>query len=289
MFRHRFPPQASLLADTFALPRKYYDEGVRRYGFHGLSYEFIDRILRHEEPVLARGKVIVAHLGNGASLCAIKAGKSVASTMGFTALDGVPMGTRCGQLDPGVVLYLMAEKKMSAAEITDLLYKNSGLKGMSGISNDMRELEASSEQSAKDAIAYFVWRVRREIGGLCAMLGGLDCIVLTGGIGENARKSARPSSRTWNGSASRSTTRPTAERADHFGQGLAGRRAGPQDRRRADDRRPYRRNARPQAAARPRPVPEGKVSMSPTYSPENSFRTLKPKTARSRRADAGSR
>jgi acetate kinase len=174
------------IADTFALPRKYYDEGVRRYGFHGLSYEFITRILRYEEPVLARGKVIVAHLGNGASLCAINAGKSVASTMGFTALDGVPMGTRCGQLDPGVVLYLMSEKKMSADEITDLLYKNSGLKGMSGVSNDIRDLEASSEPSARDAIDYFVSRVRREIGGLAAVLGGLDCIVLTGGIGENA-------------------------------------------------------------------------------------------------------
>ncbi|MCI4677247.1 acetate/propionate family kinase [Rhodoblastus acidophilus] len=180
---HRKHP---FIADTFALPRQYYDEGVRRYGFHGLSYEFIHRILRYEEPVLARGKVIVAHLGNGASLCAINAGRSVASTMGFTALDGLPMGTRCGQLDPGVVLYLMSEKKMSAAEITDLLYKNSGLKGMSGISNDMRDLEASTEQSAKDAIDYFVSRVRREIGGLSAVLGGLDCIVLTGGIGENA-------------------------------------------------------------------------------------------------------
>jgi acetate kinase len=180
---HRKHP---FIADTFALPRSYYDEGVRRYGFHGLSYEFIHRILRHEEPVLARGKVIVAHLGNGASLCAINAGKSVASTMGFTALDGLPMGTRCGQLDPGVVLYLMAAKKMNADQITDLLYKNSGLKGMSGVSNDMRELEASTEQSARDAIDYFVSRIRREIGGLCAVLGGLDCIVLTGGIGENA-------------------------------------------------------------------------------------------------------
>ncbi len=180
---HRKHP---FVADTFALPRKYYDEGVRRYGFHGLSYEFITRILRHEEPVLARGKVIVAHLGNGASLCAINAGKSVASTMGFTALDGVPMGTRCGQLDPGVVLYLMGEKKMSAIDITDLLYKNSGLKGMSGVSNDIRDLEASDEPSARDAIDYFVSRVRREIGGLAAVLGGLDCIVLTGGIGENA-------------------------------------------------------------------------------------------------------
>jgi acetate kinase len=183
-FHRRHP----YLADTFALPRQYYDEGVRRYGFHGLSYEFIHRILRHEEPVLARGKVIVAHLGNGASLCAIHAGKSVASTMGFTALDGIPMGTRCGQLDPGVVLYLLTEKKMSVAEVTDLLYKNSGLKGMSGVSNDIRELEASTEQTAKDAVAYFVRRVRREIGGLCAMLGGLDCIVFTGGIGENAAR-----------------------------------------------------------------------------------------------------
>jgi acetate kinase len=182
---HRKHP---FIADTFALPRKYYDEGVRRYGFHGLSYEFIHRILRHEEPVLARGKVIVAHLGNGASLCAIKAGRSVASTMGFTALDGLPMGTRCGQLDPGVVLYLMGEKKMNFQQITDLLYKDSGLKGMSGISNDMRDLEASTEQSAKDAIDYFVSRVRREIGGLAAVLGGLDCIVMTGGIGENARR-----------------------------------------------------------------------------------------------------
>jgi acetate kinase len=180
---HRKHP---FIADTFALPRSYYDEGVRRYGFHGLSYEFIHRILRYEEPVLARGKVIVAHLGNGASLCAINAGKSVSSTMGFTALDGLPMGTRCGQLDPGVVLYLMQEKKMTADQIVDLLYKNSGLKGMSGVSNDMRELEASGEQSARDAIDYFVSRVRREIGGLSAVLGGLDCIVLTGGIGENA-------------------------------------------------------------------------------------------------------
>jgi acetate kinase len=180
---HRKHP---FIADTFALPRSYYDEGVRRYGFHGLSYEFIHRILRYEEPVLARGKVIVAHLGNGASLCAIDAGRSVASTMGFTALDGLPMGTRCGQLDPGVVLYLMQEKKMSADEIVDLLYKNSGLKGMSGVSNDMRELETSAEPSARDAIDYFVSRVRREIGGLSAVLGGIDCIVLTGGIGENA-------------------------------------------------------------------------------------------------------
>ncbi len=180
---HRAHPY---IADTFALPRRFYNEGVRRYGFHGLSYEFIARRLRAEEPVLARGKVIVGHLGNGASLCAIQSGRSVASTMGFTALDGLPMGTRCGQLDPGVVLYLMSEKKMSPAEISDLLYKESGLKGMSGLSQDMRALEASSAPDAKDAIDYFVSRVRREIGGLSAVLGGLDAIVFTGGIGENA-------------------------------------------------------------------------------------------------------
>lgn len=181
-FHRRHP----FVADTFALPRKFYDEGVRRYGFHGLSYEFIDRILRHEEPVLARGKVIVAHLGNGASLCAINAGKSVDSTMGFTALDGLPMGTRCGQLDPGVVLYLMQQKHMTADQIRDLLYKDCGLKGLSGLSNDVRDLEAADTKEAKEALAYFVAHVRRQIGGLSAVLGGIDCIVLTGGIGENA-------------------------------------------------------------------------------------------------------
>ncbi len=180
---HRAHPY---IADTFALPRRFYDEGVRRYGFHGISYEYISRRLRVVAPDLARGRVVIAHLGNGASLCALRQGKSVASTMGFTALDGMPMGTRCGQLDPGVVLYLMAEKNMSAAEISDLLYKESGLKGMSGLSSDMRALEDSSEPAAKDAIAYFVSRLKREIGGLAAALGGLDALVFTGGIGENA-------------------------------------------------------------------------------------------------------
>jgi acetate kinase len=180
---HRSHP---FIADTFALPHHFYEEGIRRYGFHGLSYEYISRRLRVLEPVLATGRVIVAHLGNGASLCALRSGRSIASTMGFTALDGMPMGTRCGQLDPGVVLYLMAEKKMSAAEITDLLYKNSGLKGMSGISNDMRVLENSDALEAKEAIDYFVSRVRREVGGLAAAIGGLDAVVFTGGIGENA-------------------------------------------------------------------------------------------------------
>ncbi len=180
---HRSHP---FVSDTFALPRSYYDEGVRRYGFHGLSYEYIMRTLRSMAPQLAREDVVVAHLGNGASMCAIHDGRSIASTMGFTALDGLPMGTRCGQLDPGVLLYLMAAKKMSADEISDLLYKNSGLKGMSGISQDMRELEASDSPAARDAIAYFVERIRRELAGLAATVEGIEAIVFTGGIGEHS-------------------------------------------------------------------------------------------------------
>lgn len=172
--------------DCFALPRAYYEEGVRRYGFHGLSYEFIADHLQDAFPLHASGRVIVAHLGNGASMCGMLAGHSVASTMGFSALDGLPMGTRCGQLDPGVLLYLMQNRGMSAQEISDLLYKESGLKGLSGISNDMRTLEASKEPHAKQAIDYFVYRVKREIGALAAALEGLDAIVFTGGIGEHS-------------------------------------------------------------------------------------------------------
>ncbi len=180
---HRSHP---FVSDTFALPRSYYDEGVRRYGFHGLSYEYICKKLRTIAPQVAREDVVIAHLGNGASMCAVHDGRSIASTMGFTALDGLPMGTRCGQLDPGVLLYLMVEKKMGAAEISDLLYKNSGLKGMSGISQDMRELEASHSQAARDAIDYFVSRVRRELAGLAATVDGVEAVVFTGGIGEHS-------------------------------------------------------------------------------------------------------
>ncbi len=180
---HRSHP---FVSDTFALPRSYYDEGVRRYGFHGLSYEYITRKLRKIAPRIAREDIVIAHLGNGASMCAVHDGRAVASTMGFTALDGLPMGTRCGQLDPGVVLYLMAAKKMSAEEISDLLWKNSGLKGMSGISQDMRELEASDSPAARDAIAYFVSRVRRELAGLAATVDGVEAIVFTAGIGEHS-------------------------------------------------------------------------------------------------------
>lgn len=180
---HRAHPWVN---DTFALPRSYFDEGVRRYGFHGLSYEFIADHLRSTVPDVASGRVVVAHLGNGASMCAIHNGASVGSSMGFTALDGLPMGTRCGQLDPGVLLYLMDEKGMDVAAITDLLYNRSGLLGLSGISSDMRVLEASDDPKAAEAIDYFVFRVRREIGAMAAILGGIDALVFTGGIGENS-------------------------------------------------------------------------------------------------------
>jgi acetate kinase len=182
---HRSHP---FIHDTYALPRSYYDEGVRRYGFHGLSYEFITRKLGRIAPEIAREGVIIAHLGNGASMCAVHDGRAVATTMGFTALDGLAMGTRCGQLDPGVALYLLTEKKMSADALSDLLWKGSGLKGMSGLSQDMRELEASGKPAARDAIAYFVSRIRREIGGLAAALNGAEAIVFTAGIGEHSWK-----------------------------------------------------------------------------------------------------
>jgi len=171
--------------DTFALPRRFFEAGVRRYGFHGLSYDYITGKLAEEHPHLAEARVIVAHLGNGASLCAVRGGRSVASSMGFSALDGMPMGTRVGQLDPGVVLYLLGQG-MSTAEITDLLYTESGLKGLSGISHDMRTLLASDAPEAAQAIEYYTFRLAREIGALCAALGGLDALVFTGGIGEHA-------------------------------------------------------------------------------------------------------
>ncbi len=174
------------VADTFALPRHFYDEGVRRYGFHGLSYDYISRYLQKAHPDLAQGRVVVAHLGNGASLCAIQDGRAMGSTMGFTAVDGMPMGTRTGQLDPGVILYLLAEKGLGHAEIETLIYKESGLLGLSGISGDWRRLEESGPGHAADAMAYFTHRALREIGGLAATMGGIDALVFTAGIGENA-------------------------------------------------------------------------------------------------------
>jgi acetate kinase len=174
------------VADHFAIPERFYQEGVRRYGFHGLSYEYIADRLRTAAPEVAAGKVIVAHLGSGASMCALDNGRSIESTMGFTALDGLPMGTRPGQIDPGVLLYLMSEKGMDAAALQDLLYRDSGLKGLSGISNDMRELQTSADPRARLAVDYFVYRTALSAGMLAAALGGLDAFVFTAGVGENS-------------------------------------------------------------------------------------------------------
>ncbi|MBR0811043.1 acetate/propionate family kinase [Bradyrhizobium diazoefficiens] len=176
----------SAVADHYAIPHQLHSEGVRRYGFHGLSYEYVSKTLPQIAPEIANRRVIVAHLGSGASMCAIKGGRSVESTMGFTALDGLPMGTRPGQLDPGVVLYLMSEKGLSAAKVQDFLYRDCGLKGLSGISNDMRELEASDSFNAKLAIDCFVYRIGLNAGMLAAALQGLDAFVFTAGIGENS-------------------------------------------------------------------------------------------------------
>jgi acetate kinase len=180
---HRGHPE---VADHYALPESLFQEGVRRYGFHGLSYEYISRKLPSVAPELAAGKVVVAHLGSGASMCAMVAGCSVESTMGFSALDGLPMGTRCGQIDPGVLLYLMVEKGYDSGRIEQLLYQDSGLKGLSGISNDVRDLLASAEPRARFALDYFVYRIAREIGSLAAAMGGVDGLVLTAGISENS-------------------------------------------------------------------------------------------------------
>jgi acetate kinase len=180
---HRGHPE---IADRYALPEQFYQEGVRRYGFHGLSYEYIARQLPKLAPDIAQGRVVVAHLGSGASMCAIHAGNSVESTMGFTALDGLPMGTRPGQLDAGIVLYLLTEKGMSANEIERLFYYDSGLKGLSGISNDVRDLLASSDPRAKFALDYFVYRISLFTGMLAAAMGGIDGFVFTAGVGENS-------------------------------------------------------------------------------------------------------
>src|SRR4051812_33257556 len=176
----------SALADHYAIPECFYAEGVRRYGFHGLSYEYVASRLPQVAPEIANGRVIVAHLGSGASMCALDGDRSVESTMGFTALDGLPMGTRPGQIDPGVILYLIAEKQMSAAQVQRLLYHECGLKGLSGISNDVRELDASRDPKAKFALDYLVYRVGLHAGMLAASLGGIDAFVFTAGIGENS-------------------------------------------------------------------------------------------------------
>ena len=179
------------LAQAFALPREITDAGVRRYGFHGLSYEFVSGRLRSVAPDYADKRIIIAHLGNGASICALHNGRSVATTMGFTAVEGLMMGTRCGSIDPGVLIYLMDEKKLNARGLEDLIYKKSGLLGVSGISSDMRTLRESSDPRAREAIDLFIYRIVREIGSLAAALGGVDGIVFTGGIGERDAKTRR--------------------------------------------------------------------------------------------------
>jgi acetate kinase len=174
------------VAQRFALPEQLHEAGMRRYGFHGLSYEYIASVLSQYDAEAAAGKTVVLHLGNGASMGALEQGRSIASTMGFTALEGLPMGTRSGSLDPGAILYLMDQRGMDARGIENLLYKESGLLGVSGISSDMRTLLESSDPRAKLAIDLYCYRIRRELGSLTAALGGLDAIVFTGGIGENA-------------------------------------------------------------------------------------------------------
>ena len=180
---HRSNPP---LAQMFALPQELSDAGVRRYGFHGLSYEYIASVLPGIDADAARGRTVVLHLGNGASMCALQGGRSIASTMGFTAVDGLPMGTRCGAIDPGVMLYLMDERGMDARAIEKLIYHQSGLLGVSGVSSDMRVLLDSAEPRARLAIDLFCYRIGRELGSLAAALGGLDAIIFTAGIGEHA-------------------------------------------------------------------------------------------------------
>jgi acetate kinase len=184
-FDTAFHRTQSNLAQAFGLPRRFAEEGVRRYGFHGLSYDFLVSRFRELAPDLADKRVVFAHLGNGASLCAVKDGRSVASTMGFTAVDGLMMGTRCGSIDPGAILFMIQQHGMDAAAIENLVYRQSGLLGVSGISSDMRALRASSEPEAKEAIALFVYRIVREAGSLVAALGGLDGLVFSAGIGEH--------------------------------------------------------------------------------------------------------
>jgi acetate kinase len=180
---HRAQPE---VAQAFALPAEITNKGVRRYGFHGLSYEYIASVLPQIDPRAAAGRAIVAHLGNGSSMCALVAGRSMASTMGFTAVDGLPMGTRCGNLDPGVILYLIDELGMDARAVEDLIYKRSGLLGVSGVSSDMRTLLASDDERARLAIDLYCYRIGRELGSLAAAAQGIDALVFTAGIGEHA-------------------------------------------------------------------------------------------------------
>ncbi len=234
---HRRHPE---VADRFAIAERWYAEGVRRYGFHGLSYEYVADRLREHDPALAEGRVVVCHLGSGASMCAIHDGRSMDSTMGFTAVDGLPMGTRTGQLDPGVVLYLMQSQGFTAEQVERFLYHEGGLKGLSGVSNDMRDLEASDAPGARLAIDYFVYRIVRETGALAAAMGGIDGLVFTAGIGEHSPTDPRPRRRApglarcgpRSGRQRREPHRHLQPRQRAAGHGGA-------DQRRADDRAPH--------------------------------------------------
>jgi acetate kinase len=180
---HRTNPP---LAQMFALPRTLTEAGVRRYGFHGISYEYISSVLPERDPRAAAGKTVVLHLGNGSSMCAMVGGKSIASTMGFTAMEGLPMGTRCGSVDAGVVLFLLQQREMDVRAVEKMLYNESGLLGVSGVSSDVRALLESKDRGAKLALDLYVYRIGRELGSLAAALGGLDALVFTAGIGQNA-------------------------------------------------------------------------------------------------------
>jgi acetate kinase len=181
-FHHTHPA----IADLFAIPRELTNAGIKRYGFHGLSYEYIMHRFKQLAPTLANSRIIIAHLGNGSSMCAVKNGISIDSTMGFTAVDGLVMGTRCGTIDPGVLLYLMQQKKLSAAEIESLIYKKSGLLGVSGTSSNMKTLLDTKSSEAQEAIALFVYRIKQQLGALTSIMDGLDVLIFTGGIGEHA-------------------------------------------------------------------------------------------------------
>lgn len=185
---HRGQPE---VAEVVPLPREIATNGLQRYGFHGLSYEYIAGVLPEVAPEIAGGRVIIAHLGSGASLCAVKAGKSVDSTLGFTALDGLCMGTRPGAIDPGVILYLFQNLGLSASEVETIFYRKSGLLGISGVSNDMRDLLTSEDPAARLAVDYFVYQATKQIGSLAAVLGGIDGLVFTAGIGENSAEIRR--------------------------------------------------------------------------------------------------
>jgi acetate kinase len=185
-FDTAFHATQSTIERMFAIPREWFDRGIKRYGFHGLSYESLTLRLPQIDPAAAAGRTVALHLGNGASMCAIHAGKSVATTMSFTALDGIPMGTRSGAIDPGAIMHILAQEGMNLKNLSNLLYKQSGLLGISGISSDMRDLLASHDPRAVEAISYFCYRVAREVASLSAAMGGLDAIAFTGGIGQYA-------------------------------------------------------------------------------------------------------